>query len=382
MRVTGFKAMLPCVIVIALTVIPFLFHRHRTAGNSFPVLLTKISTERKDSIPLAAVNDRLRFLEAGIQPRKNPADALAIADLHYQVAQALFTRKVPDSLPGAVTHYEKAIALAPNLLHGWPFFQMGFALEKMNRHEEAIERYQSVFRYDFGRLALTAGYRMALIDTLTLKRPIDPSALYLYLRYASENVFQDVLPFEIASMPDTNETTYIRALLAGARHQDQIAASRMYEYLHQNPDDYSAAYFYNQFSKNHVQIIYPADGRLLHACYAPRAYRHQGLTLAENIPVNVDFYVPSPNNRELLLEARFNNDSLIPIQFSFTLNKKIRIVQTTTPIQNRLSVRFRQIMQRNILNLHVQRTAGTSDDSILIDLYELNATPLSGMLSQ
>ncbi|RJP26456.1 MAG: tetratricopeptide repeat protein [Candidatus Omnitrophota bacterium] len=356
------SALFICLMVAVLTAITLLFASDRGSLYQLDSLIETIDRESDLSHRLRQINEHLQFLTDGYQPPPHTPDALQIAKRRFQLAEKLHSLHDDRYLEEALKHYEQAIALFPSLSHGWPYYNMGVIFEKQKQYEEAISHYQTVLRYDFGRLALNADYRIAVIHQRQNGKPIDFAALYNYLRFASENVMKDIQPF-VSSTPDGSaESDYLSSLVLYAQNRPADAARRMAAYAQRRPDDYSAHYYLDLFTQNEPQHMYPADGNLLSSCFAPYGSRNGAILLTHNMPVRCDLYRTAPDAEPLRFEMQLENPVHEAFQCILRFNGETRIVDCSPRENETISATFSASAKRNFLEVQLNLPGGGDAD--------------------
>jgi len=359
------KLVFPWGIVLVLSLaVWYCFPGPRTASRFEDILQRIQNIPAADfEAPRRDADEYIQFQAHALNPMPGTPDAGRVAELYFQLGEAILSRPDSGFLPVARDHFLRAAALYPPLRQGWLYFQIGRTLELTGPPflEEAQSYYSLVSIYNPGRLALLAGYRVSLIGLRIQPEPLDPQPLYNYVRFYSRDVESDLAPFAEAEFTGREEGEYLNALLAFRVGNKEKAAGALDRYLALRPSDPSAAYYRDRIAGRALQAMYPADGDLLKSCYAPKAYRDGFFYLPHDGNILTDLYGSAPENHALAVTLRLEKPWAGPARISVTLNNDTRTV-LFQPEESRkeqgLVFRFDTPRERNLLQCHVFMESG------------------------
>ncbi|MEW6236919.1 MAG: hypothetical protein AB1656_16165 [Candidatus Omnitrophota bacterium] len=341
-----------------------LFVGLRQPGEAyFERLLDDIASKSEIGGALAEAEDCADFLASGLGAEPGGEELRPAADAHFRIAGTLLARNGAQFQEKAKAHLEEAIRLYPAVRHGWPQFQLGELLESRLRGRDpasataAIEKYASVWEYDSGELALKAGYKICLLKT---RHSIpweasDGLTLYHYLRFASENILDDVRPFPI-SVFQGEAAGFLKGLSACAAGDKNAAADFLCEYSKKNPKDYCAAYFLHFVGGTAFNKLYPEDGDLLTSFYAPRSFRDGRLLLLHDGRIRADAYVPqAAQEGKILLHLNIKNPLRRPFRLLMKWNSETKSLDVAADRkEGNFDIPFETAPQlRNLIDIHL-----------------------------
>lgn len=353
----------------------------------FEEVLDDIESNSQIDQPLETAEAYITFLEKGTNKPLGDSAMRPIADIHFRLAGTLNTRDRHAYLERAINHLDQAITLFPPLRHGWPFYSRGLIMETLlpNQNislDEIINSYQQVANYDYGALALRAGYRIARLKAQNgmVLASSDRKALYNYLRFSSTDVFSEASLFTPFENSDDGLAPYLNALII---KDDQIddAIQLFNSYLNTHPHDHSAEYYLDHFSQNELKPLYPSHGDLLRSCYAPRSFRDNFFRLLHDGAIRTDIYVNTHQEKEhpipVEITLQFENPMLIPSQIHMVFNQTNRVYEIEIGEERKtLKTQFSTEQPRNLFELRyfVQQTEHAMIPTPYIHLTRLSIT--------
>jgi hypothetical protein len=351
----------PFLIVLALSALPYFLAFNSSTPARFQKWLEQIQTEKEILPYLQSAQQLIEFQKTGLGAGQTAVAEEAIANLYFRLGEAILSRKDTVYLDAALDAYKKSIQQYPRLRHGWPYFQMGIVLEKLNRFPPAREQYRMVERYDYGLLALRAGYNAARISAQLQDQPVSAFDLYAYFRYASVNLVQEIQPFLDTAFQDGDEALYLKALIQKAQNQKSAAMQSLADYLKRKPTDPSARYYLDRLSQAPMQPLYPLDGNLSETCHAPRVYRNQNYLLSDDSHIRADVYIADPTHCTLAVDARCDNPDQTPYEIHFILNEDTRKVFSSSDTTGRFTAQFSTLQEVNHIELVLRILKEESD---------------------
>jgi|GEM_PF-2079424 len=306
---------------------------------------------------LQAAEKYIQFQRQALNPAPGTAEASRIAELYFQVGEAILSRPAGDYLPEARDQFVQAVNFYPPLRQGWLYYQLGRTVERIGppHLNEAKSYYAFVSLYNPGRLTLLAGYRMMVIDRRIQPNPVeppDPKPLYNYIRFYSRDMWNDLEPFAGVEFAGHAEGIYLAALQAYRNSGAAAAAREMDRYLTLRPADPSAEYFRDGFAGRSLRDMYPADGDLLRSCYAPRAHRDGFFYLPQNGALSSDVYVSAPEKHGLRITLRLAKPWTGAARISVWLNNDTRVAEfhpNERLDEQALEFGFDTLQERNLL---------------------------------
>ncbi len=353
----------------------------------FDMVLDEIKTNPHIVQPLETAEAYIAFLEKGTDKPLGDSALRPIADIHFRLADALNSHDRRAYLERAISHLNQAIKLFPPLRHGWPFYTRGLIMESLLADQdvsldEIIRSYQQVANYDFGALALRAGYRIARLKAQNdmVLASSDRKALYNYLRFSSTDVFNDAGLFTPFEKSNDKVILYLNAMIK-YDEQAEHAIQCLNTYLSAHPDDHSAEYYLDHFSQNELKALYPSHGDLLRSCYAPRSFRDNFFRLLHDGAIRTDIYVNTePENSQpapVEITLQFENPMQIQAQIHMAFNQTNRIYIIEAGEERKtLKTQFSTKQPRNLFELRyfVQQTEHTMIPTPYIHLTQLAIT--------
>ncbi len=303
------RAAFPSILVLIFSLIPFLALWPTSGSWNFETHLSAIENQAPFETHYQQALDYIQFMANVKNVEQDSEAAQQLANFHFRMGQAILHRGEKQRFGKAITSYQKAVDLYPPLGHGWPFFQIAAIYENLQQFEKAKHFYKEVANYDFGDLALRAGYRQCRVQQ-RLGLPISSILLYDYLRYSHVGklddlkLFQDVELYAGSSSPHILD--YLQALFSYNKGESSLALERMKRYRTKEPSDYSSLYYLNRIRERFTGTLFPPSGNLLLDPHTPLALRNGSIRLLEKGELLADFYTgPGGANQlfELLVQC-------------------------------------------------------------------------------
>ena len=378
------RILLPCIIAVALAAIALSALQSAPPADPFNGWIETIESQQDALEAYQDARRYLAFLGDTLAQQSDPGVRRQLADRHFLLGQAMFSHKTPAHLEHASQQFLRAAEIFPALRHGWPFFLGAEAFDRLGQDQQAIEWYEQAAQHDYGRLALDARYRIALIEVRQPAPPqIDPRPVYDFLRFTADDPLREITTFQGASWGERPEALYLRSLQYWSAGDIDAAARMMQGYLRLRPDDPSAAYHLDAMSGWKREGAYPADGDLLRSFVAQRAFDDNGPVLANNAELIADAYFHSPP-QQAVLEIEFMLPGDENVNWTVCFNGECQTLASPAqqPASSSLagkravvSAVFNQIKQRN--HILIQPTlARLSGDEVQNRVRLLNLTLL------
>jgi len=356
------KILAACGLILMLTGAALFVGLRQPGDDYFDRLLEDISSQDEIGGALAKADAYADFLASGLGAESGGEELRPAADAYFRIAGAILARADGRFQEQARNHLEEAVRLYPAVRHGWPQFQLGTLLESRVQNGDpasaaAIEKYASVSEYDSGELALKAGYRICLLKA-RLSIPWEASdglSLYHYLRFASENMLDDIRPFP-ANVFQGAAAGFLKGLSACAAGDKNAAAEFLREYLSKNPKDYGAEYFLHLSGGTAFYPLYPENGDLLSSFYAPRSFRDGRLLLLHDGRLRADAYVPhDAMNEKISLHLQVKNPLQRPFRLLLKWNSETKSLDIPTDCKDgSFDILFDSAPQtRNLIDIHL-----------------------------
>lgn len=301
------RSLFPCLIVIAFSVLAlgaYVFSP-QTPGTSGIIETIQKADEHTPVQPLVEQAwAALQFQEASLTADAEGPQAFPLANLYFQLGEALLNRGDNTLLPQAIRAYEETVRLQPAIHHGWPYFQTASAYERLGNLEQAHTFYDKVLNHDFGELSLRAHYRLASIALRRGHTEIEAYPVYSFLRYGRRGGLDSLQPFRETSFVNNaaghNYAEALNALLLSITQAREESINRLSDYLQEYPQDHAMRYYYDQLQDS-VQALYPADMNLLRSYYGPQVLRNGVPRLIDKGHLIADYYL---GNADISLELR------------------------------------------------------------------------------
>lgn len=363
--------------MVILTTIPLVLWKTFPSAPEFDHCLKQISTGTDINGALNAAESFVRFQESGLMAEGK--NASAVADFYFRLGESLLAQPDNRYLERAKRLLEKSIEIHPGLRHGWQYYQLGQVCERLGEAywERAREVYLDVYKYDYGNLASSTGYRIALLDYRTDKIVRESDYLYKYIRYTSRDPEADLQPFKDTGWYlSSEETLYLKARLAYLQNKSGEAKNYLDEYLMKRPDDYSAQYYYDLYSGTPLSSLYPKDGNLLEFCYAPRSMRNGHFQLLNGGELFADLYLAFPMKDDLVFDLDYTNPFQVSTTFTLSIDEQAQVKTVPPKLQGKLSFRFPAQNQKNRIHLFIKMD---TDETLSIETpwIQLNALRVS-----
>ncbi len=352
-----FKLVIPIGLALASSLVLLCVWSLDNSEKSYESIIERIA-----SAPVAEVASHIESAQAyitfqskGVSAKPGAESARPIADLYFQLGNALLSRSEDELLDMAHEYYTKSIELYPSLHMGWPYYQMGRIYERRGEDffGKAVIHYAIVALYNSGDLWLKSEYRMALLNQRMNKPPIQSEHLYNYLRYSSLDVNGDAAQFSENSLDDKDESLYVCACIALATGDLGRSGDLFARFLKKNPADYSAQYYLDKWVKHSLKPLYPVSGDLLSSCFAPKAFRNGELLLVHNNLIRADLFVPQLDGEGLNLSVEMDNPFQKRVQVFASLNRQTQNFIFEKDSIIKFDAWFSAPQPRNLVELHI-----------------------------
>ncbi|MBI1388326.1 MAG: hypothetical protein GC154_07755 [bacterium] len=343
-------------------------------ADSFDLWLLRIAEEHQPEAALKNAEAWLDFQSHTLGADEDAANRLA--SLHFQLAQALTASTHPDN-GAAMRHYLACIEAAPDHRHGWPYFLAAQLMEDSHAPgaRDVAGMYQRAADHDFGKLALNAGFRIALWNSRAASLgPQDPRGAYQFIRFVSKNPARDAEALKDALWLDRPEAMYLRALAAADPGEAREAMSG---FARLRPEDASARYYLDRWS-GEARGTYPEDGGLLASFAAPRAFEAPEPLLTQNAELMADFFIAGASaGRVIEINVEFENPSRTPLEFAVRCNGQEQTFTLNGDRRRAIAARFANAAERNLIEAQPRfQTDTPSSNDLWVRLTRLDASAI------
>lgn len=334
----------------------------------FNAILDRIGAASAEEVPrpLAEAESFILFQQKVLSPKTGEDTAQTIADLYFQLGNALMSRAEPAYVDRARDCFISAVDLYPTLRQGWAHYLLGQIYEQYENVESirmAKPYYEQVSLFNSGELSLKAGFRLASLALRLNEPPIDSKILYSYIRFASKEIANDLRPFAAALFDEQDESIYLRAATAQNQGDRDAATALWRQYLNRRPVDYSARCQLARSVGDALNSLYPENGDLLSSCFAPRAFSDGQLLLLHNQHIRADFYAANPGAHPFEITVALENPFEKNLLLYVTVNDQIRSLTVAPRRESQESFRFDSIQERNLIDFHALKEDGDSSSA-------------------